>query len=857
MLVSLVPIIALGWWVADFASSVLEEEVQQSIGRAGEIQAERVNNSVLASLGYLGQITNDPSFLRAVDRQGSLDNTTESTQFFRDFVAEQFEMDADDGLVGLGVFTIGGGEPRLAGDIGSATAFLRTRIPEGENTIIGEAFLTEDGDARLPVARRVRGTNNDGSSVTIVAEWSIDAMVHDAIDPATLGESARSLIAQQNTDGSMTVVAGSDRNLLGEIIALSTNPVVGEGTVAQSDEPLAGLSPVVQATTRVPGDPGWVSIIEIDESEIFAELEAIRSRLITVFIAAGVAILLVVVFGVRGFVRRLGRVSDLASSIADGDLTVRIGDHRGDELGRLSTAFDDMASSLAIDIARREQIEEQLAYQATHDALTGLPNRSQLVHQLDQILSDKGETVSCLFVDLDGFKAVNDRLGHGAGDELLIRVGERLSDVLRPSDFLARLGGDEFVVILRGLGPVASEHLAGRIVAALELPFVVSDEEVQISASIGVASASDDHTTERLIKEADIGMYRAKAKGRGRAVRVTDETMREVDERVTMLAELREAVAHDQLELTLVPMADLRDGSLRSVETAVRWHHPTRGLVTASEFEQMIADSGTAQQLDEWVVLQSTKLFASWRDAGLPVADIDLVDQPQPARIRRLPRPSAAERTDRTPWPVARQLPHRGVGEGVAPRPDDLARGVRHVPSCRRLRHDRLLRVGLFESRVAAALRHRRRQDRSRSGRRLDQPIVEPSSCELTHHARPDRRAAGDGCGDRRRGDPHADDRARLLLGSGHVVLSARPRNRVHRCAGASPPSRLVLNRPSAIEGIWTASRVVRPRYGSLHDHRDERSAVGDERSADDDRRHSLGRRRRESIRRRWPQTAG
>lgn len=624
MLVSLVPIVALGFWVADFASSVLEEEVQQSIGRAGEIQAERVNNSVLAGVGYLGQITNDPSFLRNVDQQGSLDNTTESAQFFTDFVTAQFELEAGDGLVGLAVFTIGGGEPRLAGELSSATAFLRTRIPEGENTIIGEAFLTEDGDARLPVARRVRGTNNNGSSVTIVAEWSIDELVHDAIDPATLGESARSLIAQQNTDGSMTVVAGSDRNLLGEIIAISTNPVVGEGTVGQTGQPLVGLSPVVQATTRVPGDPGWVSIIEIDESEIFSELDAIRSRLITVFIAAGMAILLVVVFGVRGFVRRLGRVSDLAASIADGDLTVRIGDHRGDELGRLSSAFDDMASALAIDIARREQIEEELAYQATHDALTGLPNRSQLVEQLDLILSDKSETVSCLFVDLDGFKAVNDRLGHGAGDELLIRVGERLTDVLRPSDFLARLGGDEFVVILRGLGPVASERLAGRIVAALELPFIVSDEEVQISASIGVAAASDDHTTERLIKEADIGMYRAKAKGRGRAVRVTDETMREVDERVTLLAELREAVAHDQLELTLVPMADLRDGSLRSVETAVRWHHPTRGLITALAFEQMIADSGTSQQLDEWVVIQATKLFASWRDAGLPVADIDL-----------------------------------------------------------------------------------------------------------------------------------------------------------------------------------------------------------------------------------------
>ena len=434
MLASLVPIVALGWWVAGFASAVLEEEVQQSVGRAGEVQAERVNASVVAGLGYLGQITNDPSFLRAVDQQGSLSNTTESTQFFNEFVVNQFDLARDDGLMGLGVFTIGGGEPRLAGELSQQSAFLRTQMGD-QDTLIGEAFITDDGDARLPVARRVRGTNNTGSSVTIVAEWSIDAMVDDAIDPATLGESARSLIAQQNTDGSLVVVAGSDRNLLGGLVALSTNPVVGEGTVIPTDEPLAGIAPVVQATTRVPGDPGWISIIEIDQSELFAELDAIRTRLITVFIAAGTAVLLVVVFSVRGFVRRLGRVSDLASAIAAGDLTVRIGDDGGDEVGRLSSAFDEMASALAIDIARREQIEEQLAYQATHDALTGLPNRSQLVEQLDRILSDKSDVVSCLFVDLDGFKAVNDRLGHGAGDELLVRVGERLTCCGRPTSW--------------------------------------------------------------------------------------------------------------------------------------------------------------------------------------------------------------------------------------------------------------------------------------------------------------------------------------------------------------------------------------------------------------------------------------
>ena len=252
MLVSLIPIVIVGWWVAGFASSVLEDEVQQSIGRAGEVQAERVNRSVQASVGFLGQISNDPAFLRTVDQQASLDNTTEAAQFFNDFVADQFELAANDGLVGLGVFTIGGGDPRFAGELNTETSFLRTQIAESD-VIIGEAFLTDEGDARLPVARRVRGTDNNGSSVTVVAEWSIDALVDDAIDPATLGESARSLIAQQNTDGSLIVVAGSDRNLLGEVISLTSNPVIGEGAVVQTNDPIAGLVPVIQATTRVPG----------------------------------------------------------------------------------------------------------------------------------------------------------------------------------------------------------------------------------------------------------------------------------------------------------------------------------------------------------------------------------------------------------------------------------------------------------------------------------------------------------------------------------------------------------------------------------------------------------------------------
>ena len=476
----------------------------------------------------------------------------------------------------------------------------------------------------LPIARRVLGTDSLGIGVTVVEEWNVAFLASNGLDVETIGETAHSLLAQQQTDGTLLIVHSTNRNLVGQIIKLNSNPVVGERVVVETLNASTETQQVVQVTTRVPGDPGWISIVEADRSELYFELESVRTRLITVIVAAGVVLLLVVVMGLRGFVRRLEQMTDLAEAVANGDLTVRTGDNHRDELGRFSMAFDDMTQALAEDIARRERVQAQLAYQASHDALTGLPNRNQLVLQLDQMLAETDDLLSCLFVDLDGFKGVNDSLGHAFGDELLVRVGERLRDVLRPSDFLARLGGDEFVIVLRGLGVVDAERLAGRVVAALELPFVVADQEVSISASIGVAGANGGHSTERLIKEADIAMYRAKAQGKGRAVRVTKETMREVDERVSILSQLRDAATNDELELMLWPSCDLRDGSLRGMEAAVRWHHPDRGLIAPSDFMPLAVSSGFSNQIDEWVITRSTELFARWELEGMPVADLEL-----------------------------------------------------------------------------------------------------------------------------------------------------------------------------------------------------------------------------------------
>jgi EAL domain-containing protein (putative c-di-GMP-specific phosphodiesterase class I) len=147
---------------------------------------------------------------------------------------------------------------------------------------------------------------------------------------------------------------------------------------------------------------------------------------------------------------------------------------------------------------------------------------------------------------------------------------------------------------------------------------------VQISASIGVSAAGSGHSTERLLQEADIAMYRAKAQGKGRAVRVTRETLQAVDDRLSILSELREAAAKDELQLMLWPIGDLRDGSIRGMEATVRWHHPERGLITPADFLPLAINSGFASQIDEWVIVTATQQFADWENAGLPVSDLEL-----------------------------------------------------------------------------------------------------------------------------------------------------------------------------------------------------------------------------------------
>ncbi len=272
----------------------------------------------------------------------------------------------------------------------------------------------------------------------------------------------------------------------------------------------------------------------------------------------------------------------------------------------------------ALHIAERS--EANLAYQAMHDSLTGLPNRRMMQQHLTNVLeraSVDDTHVALLFLDLDRFKLVNDTLGHTHGDELLVAVAQRLNEHVRPSDLVTRIGGDEFMIVLGQVVSVSQAlDLANRLRHSLRAPFIVNEMEFYVSASIGLAFASGDDpgaNAEVLVRDADTAMYQAKDAGRD-AVAVFDETMRtKVSERVELEHDLRRAVELRQLHLVYQPIVRIPHGPIEGVEALVRWAHPTLGIIPPVKFIPLAEESGLIMGIGEWVLEEALRQLAAWR----------------------------------------------------------------------------------------------------------------------------------------------------------------------------------------------------------------------------------------------------
>jgi diguanylate cyclase (GGDEF)-like protein/PAS domain S-box-containing protein len=272
------------------------------------------------------------------------------------------------------------------------------------------------------------------------------------------------------------------------------------------------------------------------------------------------------------------------------------------------------------DVSERKQLEDRLVHEASHDSLTALANRALFRDRVDKELrqaNGRRAKLTILFLDLDGFKEVNDSLGHATGDKLLIQVAERLQACVRPVDTVARLGGDEFAVLI---ADKSSERdgsvVADRIATALGEPFRFEGREIEVAASIGIAATDQDvDDADHLLRNADLAMYRAKANGAGGFERYHPRLHVALVERIQLEAELRHALASHELELHYQPTLSLTTGEIKGFEALARWKHPRRGFVPPAEFIPLAEQSGLIRRIGRFGLNEACRQLADWRRA--------------------------------------------------------------------------------------------------------------------------------------------------------------------------------------------------------------------------------------------------
>ncbi|HEX8614691.1 MAG TPA: EAL domain-containing protein [Telluria sp.] len=331
-------------------------------------------------------------------------------------------------------------------------------------------------------------------------------------------------------------------------------------------------------------------------------------------------------------------------------------------LHRQVVAVEDGVVAIVRDITERKVAEERIRHMAHHDELTGLPNRSLIRDRLDQAIVQaqrRGRCVAVAFIDLDGFKLVNDGLGHNAGDELLKVVGTRMAACVRREDTLGRFGGDEFIIILPDQpdNPMAVAPVLEKIRQAVTEPILLGGQEVQVSCSMGVVMyPRDGAEPNTLMMNADAAMYRAKDMGHNNFQFYAREMNASVEEKLLLLEGLRGALDEGQFHLLYQPKVDLRSGLIFGVEALIRWEHPEHGVVSPIRFIGLAEESGLIVAIGDWVLHTACRQNKAWQEAGFAPITMSVNVSPRQFEEKRLVERVAAALRESALAPGALEL---------------------------------------------------------------------------------------------------------------------------------------------------------------------------------------------------------
>jgi diguanylate cyclase (GGDEF)-like protein len=315
-------------------------------------------------------------------------------------------------------------------------------------------------------------------------------------------------------------------------------------------------------------------------------------------------------------------------------LVIRENQRLTSQLALLNTRLEERVQERTAALRRANQElnerEYRLTYNALHDSLTNLPNRALLLDRLDHALQrahrDPAAAYGVLFMDLDGFKVINDSLGHLAGDRLLVEIARRLTASVREIDTVARLGGDEFVILLEDI--LSADYLslvAERVLAALASPVVFDGQHVSITSSIGIIASSPEYKVPSdVLRDADLAMYEAKALGKSRAVVFTAEMRSNMLDRLILEKDLALALEENQLFLQYEPILHLENGRLAGFEALLRWQHPRLGLIAPGSFIPIAEANGTIVPITYWVLGEALRQVMKWRSAFPDLPEISV-----------------------------------------------------------------------------------------------------------------------------------------------------------------------------------------------------------------------------------------